>query len=201
MPACAAGPLSTTSAGGPPASTSAAAGRPGPPPSTGDESPSGSPPSTAALGEPPGAVRALTVPPDAQAATVVRHVDGDTLVVRGQGAGPLPAAPTRVRLLQVDTPETGARQECFGPEAADLLAALLPVGAPVRVAADLDLLDRYGRSLLLLWDEAGRSVQEVLVAEGAATVLAVGRNARALAELEAVQERARHDRRGLWGAC
>lgn len=201
MPACAAGPPST-SAGGQPASTSAAGGEPGSPPSTGDGSPPrGSLPSTAADGKPPGAGGALAVPPDGQAATVVRHVDGDTLVLRGKGAGPLPAAPTRVRLLQVDTPETGPRQECFGPEAADRLAALLPVGAPVRVAADLDLLDRYGRSLLLLWDEVGRSVQEVLVAEGAATVLAVGRNARALAELEAVQERARRDRRGLWGAC
>ena len=159
----------------------------------------GTSPPSAAGGGPADLV--LPVPGDAQLAIVVRHVDGDTLVLRGQGAGPLAATPTRVRLLQVDTPEVGPRQECFGPEAAGRLAALLPVDAPVRVAADLDPLDRYGRSLLLLWDEDGRNVQELLVAEGAATVLAVGRNRRALGELEAVQAQARRDRRGLWGAC
>ena len=143
----------------------------------------------------------LALPADAQAAVVVRHVDGDTLDLRGAGSGPLPDAPTRVRLLQVDTPEVGGQPECGGPEASARLAALLPVGATVRVAADVDLLDRYGRTLLLVWDERGGSVQESLVADGLATVLHVGRNDRGLAALEAVERAARADGRGTWSAC
>ena len=144
---------------------------------------------------------ALAQPDDAQPAVVVRHVDGDTLVLRGEGDGPLTAVPTRVRLLQVDTPEVGERPECFGAEASHRLAELLPVGAVVRVAADVDLLDRYGRPLLLLWDDDGRSVQEQLVRDGWASVLHVGRNDRGLDELRRLEDVARTQRRGLWGAC
>jgi len=144
---------------------------------------------------------ALVVPDEAQGAVVVRHVDGDTLVLRGTGRGPLPDAPTRVRLLQVDTPEVGPEPECLGPEASARLAELLPVGAAVRVAADVDLLDRYGRTLLLVWDDGGRSAQEVLVGEGLAAVLHVGRNDRGLAVLEAAEQAARADGRGRWGGC
>ena len=106
-----------------------------------------------------------------------------------------------MRLLQVDTPEVGPQPECGGAEASARLVELLPVGAPVRVAADVDLLDRYGRTLLLVWDERGRSVQEVLVAEGLATVLHVGRNDRGLTALEAAEAGARADGRGSWSAC
>jgi len=143
----------------------------------------------------------LPVPAEAQDAEVVRHVDGDTLVLRGSGPGPLAGTPTRVRLLQIDTPEVFGRQECWGPEAAARTSHLLPVGAPVRVQADVRLQDRYGRALLLLWDAQGRSVQEVLVAEGLARVQHVGPNDLALRELTRIEQSARRDRRGLWGSC
>ncbi|MFB9840612.1 hypothetical protein, partial [Actinoallomurus acaciae] len=41
-------------------------------------------------------------------AVVTRVVDGDTLILRGQG---------RVRLIGVDAPETWRRHDCFGAEA------------------------------------------------------------------------------------
>ncbi|MEO6205861.1 MAG: hypothetical protein ABIO67_10845, partial [Mycobacteriales bacterium] len=48
----------------------------------------------------------LVVPEGAQQAVVVRHTDGDTIVLRGIGTGPLPGgADTKVRVLEVDTPE------------------------------------------------------------------------------------------------
>ena len=46
-----------------------------------------------------GAEPGLRVPAGAQQASVVRGVDGDTVVLRGRGSGPLPAEPTRVRVL------------------------------------------------------------------------------------------------------
>jgi len=141
------------------------------------------------------------MPVGLQRAEVVRLVDGDTVLLRGQGDGPLPDEPTRVRLLQVDTPEVVGGQDCFGAEASARAGQLLPVGARVSVQADRRLLDRYDRTLLLLWDEAGRSVQEVLVREGFATVLAVEPNRLALEPLRRVEDEARAAGRGLWGAC
>ena len=132
---------------------------------------------------------------------MVRHVDGDTVVLRGEGPGPLPGVPTRVRLLQVDTPEVHGERECFGPEASRRTQELLPVGASVRVQADVRLEDRYGRTLLLLWDAGGRSIQEALVHEGYARVLHVAPNDLARTELTGVQQAARRAGRGLWGAC
>ena len=159
---------------------------PAPPPGTG-----------AAVGRPV----TLRSPPDAQPARVDRHVDGDTLVLTGRGPGVLPARPTRVRLLQIDTPEVFERPECFGRQAAERTAGLLPEGADVRVQADVDPRDRFGRTLVLSWTQDGASVQEVLLAEGMARVQAVGRNRAGLQELRAVERQARRERRGLWGAC
>ena len=149
----------------------------------------------------PAAGPLLPVPAGAQLAEVVRHVDGDTVVLRGHGRGPLPVSPTTVRLLQIDTPEVFGRLDCFGREASRRTAELLPSGARVRVQADVRRQDRYGRTLLLVWDESGRSVQETLVREGMARVLHVPPDDRALAELSALEREAREAPRGLWGAC
>jgi micrococcal nuclease len=150
--------------------------------------------------EPP-APTALAVPERAQEATVVRHSDGDTFVLRGIGVGPLPAAPTKVRLLEVDTPEVSSPAACYGPEAARRTAELLPKGARVRVEADREERDRYGRVLLYVWTADGASVEEVLLREGYARVLFVRPNDRHLAHFRAVEAQARRDRVGLWGAC
>ncbi len=158
----------------------------------------GRPPTASSTGQP---APTLPVPASAQAARVVRHVDGDTLVLTGEGPGPLPSRPTRTRLLHIDTPEVFERPECYGTEAAERTAGLLPVGAAVRVQADVDPEDRFGRALLLVWDAEGRNVQEVLLREGAARVLALGTNRRGLRELREAERQARSARAGLWGAC
>ncbi|WP_309055182.1 thermonuclease family protein, partial [Streptomyces sp.] len=56
---------------------------------------------------------------------VERVIDGDTVDVRKEGEV------VRVRLLNIDTPETkdpNELVECFGPEATALLEQLLPPG-------------------------------------------------------------------------
>ncbi|MCA1712202.1 MAG: thermonuclease family protein [Actinobacteria bacterium] len=150
---------------------------------------------------PPPAPTSLAVPTGAQEATVVRHSDGDTFVLRGIGVGPLPAVPTKVRLLEVDTPEIHPSPVCFGTEAADRTAELIPKGARVRVEADRDLRDRYGRLLLYVWTEDGASLEEVLLREGYARVLYVRPNDRHLTELRQIEARARGAKRGMWGRC
>src|SRR5690606_22839375 len=77
----------------------------------------------------------------ADRASVVRIVDGDTLVLDIGGEEEL------VRLLGIDTPETVHPDEpvgCYGPEASAALAQLLPVGTQVSIARDEQPRDQYG---------------------------------------------------------
>jgi micrococcal nuclease len=106
-----------------------------------------------------------------------------------------------VRVLLVDTPEVGGDQECFGPEASERTGALLPPGARVRVQADVDPQDRFGRALLHVWTPSGANLGEVLLAEGYATVLQLEPNRRYLSLFEAREREARDAGRGLWSAC
>ncbi|MDP3712350.1 MAG: thermonuclease family protein [Mycobacteriales bacterium] len=143
---------------------------------------------------------ALPVPGGAQEATVVRHTDGDTLTLRGRGTGPLPGEPTKVRLLLVDTPEDGDVPECFGPEASQALAQRVPVGSTVRVTADRQRTDRFGRTLLYVWDDEGRNLQQHLLADGFAQVLVVRPNTEHLEAMRAAEDVGRAQGRGVW-AC
>lgn len=143
----------------------------------------------------------VPVPGDAQAAVVVRITDGDTVVLRGRGTGSLGGAPTRVRVLLVDTPEITGDGQCLGPEATARTEQLLPIGAVVHVQADEDPHDRYGRALLHVWDPDGVNLGEALLHEGLATVLQVSPNRRYLEQFEAAQRTAQDAGRGLWSAC
>ena len=149
---------------------------------------------------PVAAAPGLPVPDGAQEATVVRLVDGDTVVLRGRGVGLLPSEPTRVRVLLVDTPEVHGDRECFGAQASDRAAELLAEGELVQVEADRDPEDRFGRALLHVWAD-GVNVGEALVREGFASVLVVSPNERYLDAFERAQASARDADLGLWGAC
>ena len=155
---------------------------------------------TADVAAPP-AQPGIAVTAASQEATVVRLVDGDTVQLRGRGVGPLPARRTRVRILLIDTPEVHSERECFGQEATARAEQLLPDGAAVRVQADRDPEDRFGRLLLHVWNADGVNVGEALVREGYAEVLQLDPNERYLDAFEAAEEQARRAGRGLWGAC
>jgi len=125
-------------------------------------------------------------------ATVERIIDGDTLVVRG-GA--------RVRLLQIDAPESG--EECYAAASTRELARLSPPGSHVVLEADtqLDRVDRYGR-LLRYIHAGGRNVNVELVRSGAATPWFYdGDRGRYATRLLAATTTARAAQRGMWGAC
>ncbi|HVM27819.1 MAG TPA: thermonuclease family protein [Mycobacteriales bacterium] len=143
----------------------------------------------------------LPVPTDAQTAVVVSVTDGDTVRLRGRGTGPVPGESTRVRILLVDTPEVHQEVECFGPEASARAEQLVPPGSTVRVQADADAEDRFGRLLLHVWNAEGVNLGEALVAEGYATVRQIDPNRRYLEQFEAREQEARRAGRGLWSAC
>ena len=82
--------------------------------------------------------------------TVVRVIDGDTLVINFEGAD------QTVRLLNVDTPETKHPDkpvECLGIEATERLEALTPPGTEVALDFDVERTDRYDRVLAAVFIE------------------------------------------------
>ncbi|WP_433180173.1 thermonuclease family protein [Actinoallomurus sp. CA-150999] len=149
--------------------------------------PSGSDAAVSAAGPEP--------PPEARTALVVRVVDGDTVLLRIGGRG------LRVRLIGVDAPETWARRDCYGAEAARALRRLVPVGSAVRVIGDREPYDRFGRRLLHLWTSRGRLVSAALVRAGFARALAIPPDTRYAPLLDAAETAARRSGAGLWRAC
>ncbi|MDQ3502920.1 MAG: thermonuclease family protein [Actinomycetota bacterium] len=155
---------------------------------------------------PPAADPVLPLPAEAQEAVVDRHIDGDTLALRGLAVGPVLSSTSQitVRLLEIDTPETkqpGTPVQCYGPEASARLAALAPVGTRVYVVADRERTDQYGRDLLYLWDAQGASINLSLVDGGFAKAVLYAPNDRYITVLRAAESAAKTAGRGLWGAC
>ena len=126
-------------------------------------------------------------------AVVERVVDGDTIVLTDG---------RRVRLVQIDAPEA-QEGECYGQEATDVLAELVPPGTAVALRTDpaLDRVDRFGRLLAYVFrDETNVNLR--LVQEGAASVwFFEGERGRYADRLFRAASVARNARRGLWDAC
>jgi micrococcal nuclease len=132
-------------------------------------------------------------------AVVVKVVDGDTLDLDLSGST------VRVRLLGIDTPETVDENrpvQCFGHEASNYLAQLLPRGSTVRLERDVEARDRYGRLLAYLYRvDDGLFVNAALIEGGYATTLSIAPNTMRARDFEVLRVQAQRDKRGLWGAC
>jgi micrococcal nuclease len=140
---------------------------------------------------------ATTGPPGA--ARVTRVVDGDTIEVDLAGHD------EKVRLLGIDTPETHHPTkpvQCYGKEASDHTAELLPAGTEVRLERDDEERDDYGRLLAYVYRSTdGLFVNLDLVQQGYASLLTIRPNVSHLAQLTAAESAARAHDLGLWGRC
>ena len=132
-------------------------------------------------------------------AEVLRVVDGDTIEVRIGGVD------ETVRLLGIDTPESvnpRSPLECFGREASEHTALMLPPGSDVRLVRDVEGRDRYDRLLAYVYrSDDGAFVNLALVQEGFAAVLTYPPNVAHAGEFTSAAAQARDDGRGLWSAC
>src|SRR5699024_3706324 len=136
----------------------------------------------------------LTACDDNVEATVTHIVDGDTIDVEYDGKE------ARVRLLNIDTPETvdpDVDPQCMGPEATQFLKELLPVGTEVELQGCEELHDQYGRYL------AGVYLDETLVnaqiaRAGLAVPVLYEPNDRFYDEVVAAHQEARAAERGLY---
>jgi micrococcal nuclease len=130
---------------------------------------------------------------------VVRVVDGDTLIVRLAGDD------ERVRLIGIDTPESvkpDSPVECYGHEASDRLAELLPARSPVELVRDAEARDDYDRLLAYVFREPDDLfVNLAMVADGFANALTIAPNTTFADDFDRAAGAARASRLGLWGAC
>ena len=132
-------------------------------------------------------------------ATVERVVDGDTFIASANGRS------LRVRLIGINAPESvqpDAPVECFGREAAVALGQLIPPGTTVSAAYEAGgPVDQFGRQLWDVWLDDGRFVQAELVRQGAAEARAYPPHTQHADLLERIEDAARTDDAGLFGAC
>jgi micrococcal nuclease len=130
-------------------------------------------------------------------ATVIRDVDGDTVIARMPGG-----QVEKVRLLGVDTPEVVDPRkpvQCFGHVASAFTKSQL-VGRHVVLELDAEPRDKYGRLLAYVVVD-GRRFDDMLLERGYGRFLVIppnGSHARAMLREELD---ARAAGRGLWGSC
>ena len=130
-------------------------------------------------------------------ATVIRVVDGDTVIARLRNGGL-----EKIRLLGVDTPEVVDPRkpvQCFGSEASAYTKSRL-TGRRVSLELDAEPRDKYGR-LLAYVIVGGRRHNDELLERGYARLLVIppnGSHARTMLREELA---ARAAGRGLWGEC
>lgn len=150
-------------------------------------------------GNAPGA--AIVTPTSAAAGTAVvsKETDGDTIHVTINGED------ETVRFIGIDTPETHGRNglvECFGKEASEHTASLIPLGTEVRLVRDVEPRDRYGRLLAYVYRASDNLfVNLALARDGYADVLTYPPNVAHADEFVAAVREARNANRGLWQAC
>jgi micrococcal nuclease len=132
--------------------------------------------------------------------TVVRVIDGDTILVRGAGG-----RIEDVRLLGIDTPETVDPRkpvQCYGPQAS-AFAKHLETGRAVTLTYDRELHDRYGRFLAYVWLAGKRPVfvNALLVQRGYARSYPFAPNTAHAALFAELERSAAVAGTGLWRAC
>lgn len=118
---------------------------------------------------------------------VTKVVDGDTLEVEGG---------KKVRLIGVDTPETG---ECYFTEAKSRLSALI-LNKEIVLEKDTSEVDRYQRLLRYVYLE-GEFINGVLVAEGYARAVRYPPDVLLSEQLERLEAEAKQQGKGLWKVC
>lgn len=128
--------------------------------------------------------------PAPQWRTIVRVVDGDTLLLDGH---------ERVRLIGVNTPESVDPRrpvERFGKEAAAFTRRLAE-GRRARLEFDQERYDRHGRTLAYVYLEDGTFVNAEIIRRGYGYAF-TRYPYRFATDFRAFEREAREQRRGLW---
>lgn len=131
-------------------------------------------------------------------ASVVRAVDGDTLIVRLASG-----ERERVRVIGIDTPEDvapGRPVQCWSRQAARFTSSALE-GRGVTLVLGHETKDRYGRTLAYVSRPDGFDLEVELLRRGYARTLTIAPNDDRASRYDALERTARQNGVGLWGAC
>ncbi len=121
--------------------------------------------------------------------TVVRVIDGDTIVIDGD---------VHIRLLGIDAPEAG---ECFYEESKDTLINLVQ-GEDVQLQKDVSDKDNFGRLLRYVFlSNDNLFINKVLLEQGYADVMSSGQDLVYRRLLTSSRNQAITQRKGMWAVC
>jgi micrococcal nuclease len=137
-------------------------------------------------------------PPRPLTASVVRAIDGDTLIVRLASG-----ERQRIRVIGVDTPEDvapGRPVQCWSRRAAAFTKAALE-GRAVTLVLGREREDRYGRTLAYVQRSDGFDLEVELLRGGFARTLAIAPNDERARLYATLERTARRMGVGLWRAC
>jgi micrococcal nuclease len=136
------------------------------------------------------------------AATVVRVVDGDTIIVELDGQQ------QRLRLIGMNTPELNKPDgpvECYATEAAKRTQELVDgANGKVQLERDVSETDQYGRLLRYVWllnPDGKQMLNEELVEGGYARAVTYRPDVEYQSILNREQSDAKDHNLGLWKAC
>lgn len=143
---------------------------------------------------------ALTLTPKARRATVMTHVDGDTVRVSSGRIGD--KSTTSIRLIGIDTPESRRSMYMnvapFGKRSAAYTKKRLPKGSKVFLVYDKEKQDKFGRDLAYLYTNTGEFFNATLVKQGYAWADRHPPNVKYAEYFDSLQVEAKKRRRGLW---
>lgn len=130
--------------------------------------------------------------------SVVRVVDGDTIVVSKNGLE------TKVRMIGINTPESVDPRktvQCFGLEASHKTKELLE-GQTVRLTLDptQSATDKYGRTLAYVYRSDGLLINQELIQQGYAYEYTYKLPYQFQKEFKTLEKTARENGYGLWAA-
>ena len=132
-------------------------------------------------------------------ASIEKVIDGDTVIVNIGGSR------ENVRLIGIDTPESVSRShpiQCYGIEASDYLASLLPEGSAVTLILDVEARDQYDRLLAYVIRSADDLfVNHEMVKLGYADTLSYPPNTHYETLFDNAARHAAQLQLGLWGVC
>lgn len=147
----------------------------------------------------------------AQAATLLRVIDGDTIRIR------MGREEETVRFVGIDTPEREANDKALrdskrsktdvkiivsqGLSAKRHLESLIHEGSALRLEFDVEERDHYGRLLAYVYSSDGTMLNESMLRDGYAYTMTVPPNVKYADKFRNLFDDARRNKMGLWGTA
>ena len=99
-------------------------------------------------------------------AVVTKIVDGDTVDLDIDLGLSIWSKSTRIRLLNINTPEVRGKEREVGLAAKNFLISVIPVGTKMYITTSKDKRGKYGRLLGTLYTSKGVNINTLLLDEG-----------------------------------